>query len=151
MTIELRPASLDDCRFVWETNNHPTVRAVSLSSDEIAWDDHVRWYIQVLEDPNRHLMVACFEDADAGVIRFDVEERDCVVSVALSPAFRGRGLGRTLIETGTKHALHHWCDVVSAWIRPDNVASQRAFEYAGYQLVGEQTTANVTMLRLEAR
>ena len=155
MTIALRPATLEDCKFVWETNNHPTVRAVSLSSDEIVWEDHVRWYAQLLEDENRHLLIGQHEAANAGVIRFDLDDdlegNRCVVSVALAASFRGQGFGRQLISEGTKHALVRWCDVVTAWVMPDNTASRRAFEQAGYQLVGDELRNNVQMLRLEAR
>ena len=72
------------------------------------------------------------------------------ISVALAPEHQGRGLGRRLIAAGTEATLNtRGVQRVIAMIRPTNVASVRAFEAAGYTLVGEVRDTDVALLRYE--
>jgi UDP-2,4-diacetamido-2,4,6-trideoxy-beta-L-altropyranose hydrolase len=77
-------------------------------------------------------------------------ERAAVISLALAPEHRGRGLGRRVIELATAAAFERWdVERVLAHTRPENVASQRAFAAAGYTPAGETVHAGVALVSFE--
>ena len=134
--IALREATPQDARFVWDVNNHPSVRENSIDSDSIPWKDHKAWYAAALESDQRVLWVGEVDGEGCGVVRMDVEAdaKGAEISVAVRPKFRGRGIGRRLIRAGSERILRRTdVDRVDALIRPDNEASIRTFEAAGYR------------------
>jgi N,N'-diacetyllegionaminate synthase len=145
--LTLRRAAPDDALQVWEWNNEPAVRALSLATAAIPWIDHLRWFAAKLADPHCRLWIAELAGEPVGVVRIDAERHRGVVSLALGAQHRGQGLGRRLLklagerycgETGHRH--------VDAVILGDNLASQKAFAAAGYvqtaerELQGRRTT-----------
>jgi L-amino acid N-acyltransferase YncA len=61
-----------------------------------------------------------------GVRRWEVD------LLAVRRASQGRGLGRTLVRAAYQEGVRHGVAVARAAIRVDNVASQRAFQHAGF-------------------
>ncbi|HEX6239237.1 MAG TPA: GNAT family N-acetyltransferase [Polyangiales bacterium] len=134
-TLTLRPAEPGDARLLFEWANDPVARAQSFSQATIPWEDHERWFTRKLADARCLLLIA--EDAQGkpiGQVRFDVaEDTSAVISVSMAPEQRGRGYGA--------EAIARACDAlrarrgpitVLAYIRQDNLASQRAFTRAGF-------------------
>ncbi|MBJ95306.1 MAG: hypothetical protein CMP23_12660 [Rickettsiales bacterium] len=137
--VSIRAAEAEDCRFYWQVNNEPSTRAQSISPEPIPWESHQRWYAQRLLDQETVLYVAELEGERVGVLRFDRAGEESTISVALAPAYRGRGLGRQIIASGTRASLDSGAvKRVIALVRPDNIGSVRAFLAAGY-LRSEQT------------
>lgn len=149
--IHLREANEEDCRFVWEVNNHPAVRAQSISTDPIAWDDHAAWFTRTLSRLDRRLYVGWVGRERIGVVRFDraAEPDDWVVSIALASEKRGRGLGAALLRASREAMARRDARGIVAFIRPDNTPSLRAFTAAGYACVGRAETDGVQLLRYE--
>ncbi|MEA2142954.1 MAG: Acetyltransferase domain, partial [Solirubrobacteraceae bacterium] len=54
------------------------------------------------------------------------------VSIALAPDLRGRGIGRVVLAMTSAAAAARGIRTIVASIRPENVASLRAFAAAGY-------------------
>lgn len=139
--LSLRPAVSGDARTLWLWANDPETRAASFASAEIPWEDHVRWFEARLASPSSTVYIAESGDAPVGVVRFDVDKDGiAVISVAVAPDARLRGIGATLIEQGTcEFAATGGCRTVLAYIKPENERSSRAFEKAGYRHTGETT------------
>jgi RimJ/RimL family protein N-acetyltransferase len=66
----LRPATEDDAEMVLRWRNHPDVRAMSLGTDEIALEDHLRWWSAMLVDPDRRALIYEVGGHPAGVVLF---------------------------------------------------------------------------------
>lgn len=139
--LELRRAGPEDCRLLWEWANDAQVRASSFSSAPIPWEQHVRWFAERLSDP-RCFMFLGFDaiGVPVGQVRFEVKaEGDAIVHVSVDPLRRGCGYGRLLVsrcleEVSSAAAVRF----VHAYIKPENSASKRAFESAGFREVGNQ-------------
>ncbi len=132
--LTLRPASEDDVRFVWEVNNEPTVRAQSISTDPIPWEAHQRWFADTLERDDRDLRIVEDNGERCGVVRFDLDDSTATISIALAATARGRGLGTRSIDRGCEMLCERGeIDRILAFVRPDNVASVKAFERAGFE------------------
>ena len=131
----VREAEVDDCRFFWEVNNVPSSREVFVSTDPIPWLEHASWYTERLTDLKTDLYIAETGGVRVGVVRFDHDDTDATISVALTPKYQGRGLGRRLIAEATQATLASGSKRrVIALVRSDNIKSRKAFEAAGYSV-----------------
>lgn len=136
----LRPAAADDVRNYWEWSNEPGVRAVSFNSDPIPWESHVGWFEAHLADPDSRLRVASDQSGSpVGQIRFELKNGNpATISISLSAEVHGQGLGTQLIWMACRELFAETAvDGVKALIKPDNTASIRAFEKAGFVTVGD--------------
>lgn len=150
MTIWLRRATTNDARFVWELNNHPSVRAQSVSTASIPWESHVCWFGRRVVDPATLFLVGLSDGIEVAVVRFDIQEREATIGVAVSPTFRGRGLGAEVIAAATEELARLFPGTRAvAWIRPENAASLKAFTRAGYVRVGSGELQGVPLARFE--
>jgi RimJ/RimL family protein N-acetyltransferase len=148
--LVLRRATASDARFVWEVNNQPDVRAQSLSTASIPWESHEKWFAKKVDDPATLFLIASANGADAGVVRFDIGAGEGIISIALLSAHRGGGIGSAAIAAATEHLFEVAPGAAAvAFVRPNNVASVRAFERAGYRPVGRAVVKEVEVLRLE--
>ena len=151
-TLTLRRAREEDVRLVWEWANDPEVRAVSLSSEPIPWESHLKWYAALLADPNRVLFVAVeHEGRLVGQVRFDLAGDEATISVSLAPSARGKGYGTEAIALGSQEILRSKAKMVHAYIKPGNESSVKAFVKAGFQMAGEAVVRGQQVLRLTLR
>lgn len=136
--LRLRQASTSDCRTVWEWANDPVVREASFSTESIPWDGHVKWFEAKLLDPHCHFYIVLDEAGSAlGNVRFDVQQGEAEVSVAMSGEFRGRGYGGEAIRLASVELFRKEpITRIHAHIRESNLASIRAFSKAGYTKTG---------------
>jgi UDP-2,4-diacetamido-2,4,6-trideoxy-beta-L-altropyranose hydrolase len=150
MEVSVRRASLGDARFVWEVNNHPSVRAQSVSTAPIPWEAHEGWFARRVADPETFFYIATCDGGAAAVVRFEVRDGEATISVAVSPRFRGKGLGARVIGCATEEFARARPGVRAvAWVRPDNTPSLRAFARAGYERKGSREDGGTALERLE--
>jgi RimJ/RimL family protein N-acetyltransferase len=131
----LRQAQAGDARLLFEWANDPVARAQSFTQATIPWQDHERWFARKLADMRCMLLIA--EDAlgrPVAQVRFDLgEDASAIISVAVAPEQRGRGYGAAAIAQACEALrVRHGAMTVIAYIRADNLVSQRAFARAGF-------------------
>jgi UDP-2,4-diacetamido-2,4,6-trideoxy-beta-L-altropyranose hydrolase len=129
------------------------VRASAFSSEAISWDEHVVWFRDKLADRNCRIFVAL--DASgrpAGQIRIDRAEGSgadvaIAIDIAIDARFRGLGYGSRLIEMGSDKAFAEWGTVqLNAFVKPENAASAKAFERAGFKATAKVTVKGQTAI-----
>lgn len=137
--LGLRPATAPDCRGVYDIVQDPVTRAMSHIRDPIPWEQHEAWYAARLADRRCLFLVHEHEGQVVGQVRFDKEAGEATISVSLHPAARGRGLATPLVNAGlgVLREQQPEAHVVYAHIKPDNTSSLRAFERAGFSMVGQ--------------
>ena len=130
----LRPVQAHDCRLVWEWANDPLTRAFSFSLQPIPWERHLEWFTAKLSDPLTLFCIAINADGvPIGQIRYQIEGTEAVVSVSVAPNQRGKGYGREIICLGAQRVFASTpVELIHAYVKPDNVASLRAFAAAGF-------------------
>lgn len=134
--LALRPATMGDASMLHAWRNDPATRSVSINTDEIAYEDHVRWLTAALKTPTRKLFVATVGHKPVGVIRFDLVGGGAwEVSLYMDPGLHGLGLGKRMLLAGeaamsrvTPPATEFRAQVV-----PGNSASMGMFGNAGYR------------------
>ncbi|MFZ0300590.1 MAG: UDP-2,4-diacetamido-2,4,6-trideoxy-beta-L-altropyranose hydrolase [Candidatus Sulfotelmatobacter sp.] len=135
-SLSIRPAQDEDCKLLWEWANDPVVRASAFSSQMIRWDEHVEWFRGKLNNWNCRILVCL--DASAvpvGQIRFEKHGvSDADLDITVDGRLRGLGFGGRLISLGANWAFEEWgLTRLNAFVKPENVASAKAFERAGFE------------------
>jgi RimJ/RimL family protein N-acetyltransferase len=132
--LTLRPVQADDCHLIWQWANDSTTRASSFSTQPISWERHLAWFTTKLADPQSRYYLAL--DATAtpiGQIRYQIDGQFATVSVSLAPDQRGRGYGHQIIWLASQQLFENTSvKLIHAYVKPDNIASMRAFTRAGF-------------------
>lgn len=133
--IIIRPADLDDCDDIYEWRNAEETRRYIFDAEPIPLETHRLWYRRTLDNPNRILLIGEIDSKPVGVLRYDFSGEEALISVYLVPGGQGQGVGSELIRRGScwLREKHPEIKIVNAEIFPENVASLRAFESAGYK------------------
>lgn len=139
--VFVRPAAECDQRLIWEWANDPQVRAASFSTEPIPWESHVVWFAEKLAARNTHLlMVQTIDDQPIGQIRFDVTDQEADLHISLAKGKRGAGLAVPAIQAALCRLFaSRECECVHAYVKPENAASIRVFEKAGFERMEMET------------
>jgi UDP-2,4-diacetamido-2,4,6-trideoxy-beta-L-altropyranose hydrolase len=135
--LRVRPANVDDESLLLEWANERTARRNARSTALISAAEHSTWFRSRLDDQEgTHIYIAETSDGvPAGQVRFDRQSAEWRISYALAPQFRGRGLGRALLEAG----MHEFARVAPganliAEVKASNESSRRVFEALGFTM-----------------
>jgi RimJ/RimL family protein N-acetyltransferase len=132
--VILRPATDQDAVHLLEWRNDPDSVRFSVTRRAVDPGEHERWLESRLEHPEAHLWIAEQAGIAVGQVRVDIEHGTGIVSIAVAPEHRGRGLSSLILramvaEVGRSGAILR----LRARVDPENLASLRAFENAGFQ------------------
>jgi UDP-2,4-diacetamido-2,4,6-trideoxy-beta-L-altropyranose hydrolase len=133
-TIQVREATSDDARMIYEWRTSPEVMGASRNTASFPFRDHLAWLEQVLQDSQRLLLIGLHDGREVGVVRFDIDGDRAEVSIFLAPATMGAGLGRALLVAGEVRLRdkHPQVTQVDAWVNADNPRSFQLFQHLGY-------------------
>lgn len=137
--ILLRPAEEADSNDVFLWRNDKASRGASFDTKEISWAEHQRWFSGSLLNSNRRVYIIMLKDGSKiGVLRFDIEAGSSVVSINISPKFRGLNYGKSALKKGCEVYFRENPSVqyLVAKVKPGNTASLKAFENAGFKRHG---------------
>ncbi len=131
--VQLRAATMADARRLFDWRNDPDARAMSFSTSEISFENHLVWLSDLLADPLRQQMVAELNGDPCGAVRSELKNEITVLSWMMNPVFRGQGIGGLMV---TKFAATI-PGPIRAEMKTVNVPSARIAERAGLAFVCE--------------
>ena len=135
-------------RFIWHDYNPASMSYVEDWLDEAAVrttgldEDFRHFYCYwahedgFIPGQNFWCKVACQNDQPLAVIAFCLhEERIIIMELVVAPQRRGQGIGTKLLQAllNSKEIIGMAVRQYEAVIFPGNIASQRAFEHAGFR------------------
>lgn len=131
----LRPVLDSDIELLWEWANDPVTRQNSFDSAKIPWEEHRDWCRKKLTDADCRLWIASNGgSAPVGCVRFDCEESEATISLTVAPSARGKGYGTQIIQQACERLFAESpFRLVHAYIKPNNIASVKVFEAAGFR------------------
>ncbi|MEZ6092836.1 MAG: GNAT family N-acetyltransferase [Pirellulaceae bacterium] len=137
--IHLRPSTKDDSQFLFDLRNDQQVVESSLTGRGVEWSEHDKWFTKMMAYDSSAIWIVCARDGEAiGQVRVDVPDGELhgVVSVALCPTCRGTGIAPSVIRECCDSVSQSFPELMElkAEIKSSNVASQKAFEQAGFVL-----------------
>lgn len=133
----IRKVELEDAEGLFELSNDSTVRQNSINHKKIGWQQHVQWLRSKIIDPNcRFFVITDKSETLVGQVRYDLSgERTAIVSISISPSFRGRGFASYILIESSRILFKedNSLELVKAYIRPENEGSIISFTKAGYK------------------
>ena len=138
--IVLRPATMEDCRRVWEWRNEPANQPFFFDSSDIPFEDHQRWFSTKIQASDTRIFVAVDKDnRSVGYVRFSITEDQAEISVAVDKTQRGKGYGTAAIKQGSDQLLATGAArLIVALVKQDNPASIAAFQRAGFAISSQK-------------
>lgn len=132
--ITVRMATPADCDAIFTWRNAEKTRQYFFNTEPVSIETHRVWFQNSLTNPNRVLLIGEVGAQPVGVLRYDIEGNEALISVYLDPGMSGHGLGSQLIRLGSEWIRDNFQQIVviNAEILRQNIASLRAFESAGY-------------------
>ncbi len=152
-TLKIRSVTDEDCQFLWELANDPTVRASSFQGDPIPWEQHLNWFHMKRGDPNCYMYIVTDQDDHrVGQVRFDLTSGlspEANVGASIVRSVRGRGYGVQALQLAC-HRLFETTRImrIAAYIKPGNLASIRAFEHAGFAHQGTSRVGGAEAIKM---
>ena len=133
--LRYRSARAEDRESQLAWRNDLESRAASWDQRVVDPAEHAAWFEAVLSDPDRVLIMIDTDAGRAGSVRFDADGEEAEISVMVSPALRGGGVGKRAIRESSELylAAHPEIARVRAEIREDNPRSGTVFGHAGYR------------------
>lgn len=136
--VTLRPVTAEDSADLLAWRNDPLTRENSRNTDAVAADAHETWLARAMADPNRRLWIGVEGGEPVGTTSATRDDAGTVeIAVTVAPAARGRRLSAVLIRLAVRQSRAIWPDArIRAEIKPDNMASRKAFEACGFVATG---------------
>lgn len=133
--LSLRLAEPDDRDWLFALQCKPETRRFARNPTLPSAEDHAKWYAQLMNDPDRTLLIIENDAQAVGFVRLD--RRDGLarfeVSIAIEPANHGQGLGATALQLARRFAPGATFD---ATVLPANLSSRALFSSSGYRQIG---------------
>ena len=130
----LRLAAEGDQALLLAWRNDADVVRFSLTGRTVGASQHTNWLAARLARPRRRLWIAEEMGEPVGQTRVDLEDAAGTVSLAVAPGHRGRGVGTGILRAlVSEMEADDEVSTLVAMVHPDNTASLRAFERAGFQ------------------
>ena len=127
--LQIRLATLDDMKDVFELSNDDVVRENSINQNKIEWDDHVKWFENKIKNRSLFYIIENQNNDFVGQVRFDLCP-EAVISISITKRFRGMGLASKIINQCSNISK---LNKIIAYVKKDNLASQKSFLNAGYK------------------
>ncbi|UTW60654.1 UDP-2,4-diacetamido-2,4,6-trideoxy-beta-L-altropyranose hydrolase [bacterium SCSIO 12741] len=146
-SITLRQASEKDVDLFYQWANDPDTRQNSTQSEPIPYPTHVSWFASKIRDVNTRIYVFEHPGGPVGYLRLEQREGHWLISYAMDPEFRGKGLGKFLIGRGMTEFIEEKQDaslVFHAWVKKSNLASAVTFKNCNFDNLKEVNLEGVT-------
>ena len=136
-SITFRKANESDLMLYFDWTNDESVRENSYKSEPISLENHSNWFKNKINDADCIMLV--FENhlnQPIGQVRIQKQDKKlALIGVSNDRIHRGKGYASKMIALASKEFLNQNPDFcISAFIKLENTASEKAFEKAGYQL-----------------
>src|SRR5690606_9855241 len=102
LLINLRLAKIEDAELTYEWASDPHIRKYSFSKEKISWQNHQHWFGQKINDVNCLYFIAEIGNDPIGSVRFDIYNKEALISYLVDRNQHGRGLGRIILAEGIK-------------------------------------------------
>lgn len=140
MKIYLRDVTEQDRDLLFQWANDEAVRKNSFSSKEITQEEHGRWFDKMMQNENCIQWILQAEDEPVGQIRITVNGETAEIGYSICLTRRGEGFGKLMLKLVMEHVRAEFPTIrkLVAKVKPENIASRKAFEDNGYRVLYEQ-------------
>lgn len=136
--LSLQRVKHKDAQILYDWQCHENTRRFSRNSTIPSWEEHLAWLEKRLADPLALFNLVTCDDIPAGVLRLDPLSQPSVateifeVSILVAPNYYRRGIGAAALRLARRLVPDA---EIRATVLPENHASHRLFQRAGYSPV----------------
>ncbi len=132
----LRKATFDDLNILYEWANDPAVRKNSFHSEPIPYENHQKWFEQIMADESVLQFILMDEGMPVGQIRLSVDKDEAEIGYSIAQSCRGKGYGHEILRLIAEEIRvnYPYIKKLVAKVKPDNIASNKLFESEGYEM-----------------
>ena len=143
--LTIKNADTNDCIDIFNWRNNPESRKMFLISRKVSWDEHKEWFKNSLLNPRKVLLI-CYDEIKekVGIVRFDIENTQTLISINLNPSKRGRGLSSQCLTESIKFFVSNYNPKgrIVAIVKEENIRSIKSFKSSGFILTNKKNGKN---------
>ena len=143
--LTIKNADINDCIDIFNWRNNPESRKMFLISRKVSWDEHKEWFKNSLLNPRKVLLI-CYDEIKekVGIVRFDIENTQTLISINLNPSKRGRGLSSQCLTESIKFFVSNYNlkGRIVAIVKEENIRSIKSFKSSGFILTNKKNGKN---------
>ena len=132
-SARVRRACMEDCELIYAWRNHPNIRQYMHQSNEIAWENHKKWFEKQMLNSDYILLLYEWGNTPMGSVNFTRKnEHKWEWGFYTAPnALRGQGMymGRVALEYAKTHLS---AQSIYAQVLKHNIASIRLHQKLGF-------------------
>ena len=135
MILRSRKASEADMDLLFRWANDPAVRSNAFHTEQIPYEDHVKWFTKMMADASVYQYILCDGEFPVGQFRLNIEDNAAVIDYSVASAYRGQGYGSRMLRMIPMQIVQDKIPNVTelvGQVKYGNNASARAFESCGY-------------------
>lgn len=145
--FEIKLATIEDMKSVFDLSNDELVRANSFNQEKIIWDDHQKWFEKKINDENSvFYIVNNLNNIFMGYVRLEKEKEDWILTIHLRGEYRGKGLGKEILETICSLNSEK---CIIAFVKEKNLPSVNSFEKANFENINLVSINNERYYKLK--
>lgn len=143
--LTFRFANRGDAELYFKWANDELVRQYSYKNDEIAFEDHLKWFEEKLQSDKVFLYLFLNESGEpVGQVRIEInKDGKAIVGISTDKNFRKQGLGSKMLVISCENFHKHNPKSILAYIMKTNTASYYSFLKAGFHLFSEELIEGV--------
>lgn len=133
----LRYATEEDMDLLYRFVNDGEVRKQAFSSRPIRYEEHRAWYGRLLGRTDARQYIYMYDKEAIGQIRVEIKGDAGEIDYSISRAWRGNGHGRKMLLLLKEQVKTDFPEVKRLYgrVKTENLASQSAFQSAGFEEV----------------
>ena len=141
--LSLRKVIKTDEILLFDWTNDPDVRKWSFNKNSITLDVHKIWFKQKLKNKNILMWIFEVNNTPAGLVRLEKDNSKIVLNYLIASQSRGKGLASKMLKIAMNEVRSHWQNIkVFAYALPENIASIKSLERAGFYLESSSNEKN---------
>tara|TARA_B100000795_G_scaffold69374_1_gene48361 strand:- start:2362 stop:2817 length:456 start_codon:yes stop_codon:yes gene_type:complete len=134
--LHLRDATINDELLVFEWRNIDTLVALSSKKQKVTIKEHQQWFKKKIVDVNCKLLIIQLNDKNIGLIRLELEQDACKITIYLIPGYEGQGFGYAALSQAIDECVFD-CKSYLAEVQSKNIPSQKLFQKLGFLKASE--------------
>lgn len=128
--FEIKFATFEDMRDVFDLSNDEVVRANSFNQEKILWKNHQFWFNQKLNDESCVFYVIKTAQNDfLGYVRLDAKDNKWIITIHIKKNYRGKGYGTKILK---KIVELNKNEKLIAFVKEKNLSSYNSFLKSGF-------------------
>jgi len=148
--LTIKKADTNDCIDVFNWRNNPESRKMFIISRKVGWDEHKEWFKNSLLNPRKVLLI-CYDEfkEKVGIVRFDIESKQTLISINLNPLKRGQGLSSLCLTVAVIffNSNYNLKGRIVAIVKEENIKSIKSFRSSGFILTNKKNGKNYLELK----